>query len=94
MRLAASDRDVAEPVLMHRLDESGEVFRRDVLGDHAAFGSDQSRQPHGVVAAAGADIADRHAGRDAEKPRHLTEFIGGVAFGRGVPDRADRNNFV
>ena len=79
MRLAEDQGDVVEAFAGDTLAEAVEVFALDVLGDDLAVGADAPRQAPDVVAGAGADVGDRHAGADAEQVHDLGRFAGALA---------------
>jgi hypothetical protein len=66
-----------------------QILGHDILCDDTAVGSDDWRQPHHVVAAAGADVRDCHSGLDADQTRKLARLTGIVALLLVVPDWAD-----
>ena len=71
------------------LGELDEVVPRDVLGDDGAGGTDERREPNRVVAAAGTDVADRHARLQFKKTDDLAVLIQGVAVLLGGAAWAD-----
>ena len=80
--LAQPHRDIVEIFALDPLGQPVARFRDDVLGQHPAARPDDRRQADRIIALAGADIGDRHAGRDAGQPH---DFLGLARPGRGHP---------
>jgi len=58
---------------MDALDQPFLDLRNDILGKHAATAAYHRRQPHRIVALAGANVGNHHAGPDA---RQLDDLLG------------------
>ena len=88
VRLAKPDGDVLQSESAHALAQTLKVFGHDIFGDDAAAGAHDRRQPHDIVATAGADVGDGHSRFDAEPMNELAGLAGGVALRFVVPNRA------
>src|SRR5687768_13992510 len=75
------ERDVGEPLALHPPGKLLDRRRDDVLGEDAAVAADDRRQPHRIIAFAGADVGDRHSRPDlgeADDRLELADAVAGV----------------
>src|SRR5258708_15307422 len=86
---AEGEHDVCQLQPSRRFGELDEVIPRDVLGDNGAGGADEARQPNGVVATAGTNVADRHAQLQFKKTGDIAGLIQRVAVLFGGAAGAD-----
>src|SRR5262249_8466380 len=75
--------------IAHLFAQALQIPRRHILRDDPAVRSDDGRQSLDVVAAARADVRNRHSRLDAEQTHELAWLAGSVTLRFVLPDRAN-----